>query len=132
MNITDTFYPKVLGSLETFGLFPLPQFHSTRTRADHVGRCDRAISRDETAYPDPHSFKPERFLEPVDSESKKRLNPRNYVFGAGRRKCPGIHLVEAGLWLVIARIVATLDIKKQVVDGVEVEPEVSYDNAFLR
>lgn len=54
------------------------------------------------------------------------------MFGAGRRRCPGIHLVEAGLWLVIARIVATLDIEKKVVDGVEVEPEVSYDNAFLR
>jgi cytochrome P450 len=92
----------------------------------------RAISRDETVYPDPSSFKPERFLEPVDAKTKKRLDPRNYVFGAGRRRCPGIHLVEAGLWLVIARIVATLDIKKKVVNGVEVEPEVSYDNAFLR
>jgi cytochrome P450 len=91
-----------------------------------------AISRDETAYPDPNSFKPERFLEPVDAETKKRMDPRNYVFGAGRRKCPGIHLVDAGLWLVIARIVSTLDIRKKVVDGVEVEPEVSYDNAFLR
>ena len=92
----------------------------------------RAISRDETVYPDPSSFKPERFLEPVDAKTKKRLDPRNYVFGAGRRRCPGIHLVEAGLWLVIARIVATLDIRKKVVNGVEVEPEVSYDNAFLR
>lgn len=60
------------------------------------------------------------------------MDPRNYVFGAGRRRCPGIHLVEAGLWLVIARVVSTLDIRKKVVDGVEVEPDVSYDNAFLR
>ena len=95
-------------------------------------RYPRAISRDETVYPEPNSFKPERFLEPVDSETKKRLDPRSYVFGAGRRRCPGVHLVEAGLWLVIARIVATLNIRKKVVNGVEVEPEVSYDNAFLR
>jgi len=54
------------------------------------------------------------------------------VFGGGRRRCPGTHLIDWGLWLVIARIVATLDIRKKVVDGVEVEPEVSYDNAFLR
>ena len=92
----------------------------------------RAISRDETVYYDPSSFKPERFLEPVDAETKKRLDPRNYVFGAGRRRCPGTHLIDWGLWLVIARIVSTLDIRKKVVDGVEVEPEVSYDNAFLR
>jgi len=91
-----------------------------------------AISRDETVYPDPSAFKPERFLEPVDAETKKRLDPRSYVFGAGRRRCPGVHLVESGLWLVIARIVATLDIRKKVVNGVEVEPEVAYDNAFLR
>jgi len=91
----------------------------------------RAISRDETAYPDPGSFKPERFLD-LDAETKKRLDPRNYVFGAGRRRCPGIHLIDSGLWLVIARIIATLDIRKKVVNGVEVEPEVSYDNAFLR
>ena len=92
----------------------------------------RAISRDETVYPEPNSFKPERFLEPVDSEMKKRMDPRNYVFGAGRRRCPGTHLVEAGLWLVIARVVATLDIRKKVVNGVEVEPNASYDNALLR
>lgn len=127
-SITGTSYQKALGSSETFGWFStLPGFPNTR--ADFARR---AIARDETAYPDPNSFKPERFLEPVDGETKKRLDPRNYVFGAGRRRCPGIHLVEAGLWLVIARIVATLDIRKKVVDGVEVEPEVSYDNAFLR
>lgn len=97
-----------------------------------VNFAGRAISRDEAVYPDPDSFKPERFLEPVDAEKKKRLDPRSYVFGAGRRRCPGIYLVDAGLWLVIARIVATLDIRKKVVDGVEVDPEVSYDNAFMR
>lgn len=93
---------------------------------------DRAIARDETVYPEPNAFKPERFLVPVDSETKKRMDPRNYVFGAGRRRCPGTHLVEAGLWLVIARVVATLDIRKKVVNGVEVEPNASYDNALLR
>ena len=36
------------------------------------------------------------------------------------------------MWLMIARIVATLDIKKVVVDGVPVDPQPSYDNAFLR
>ena len=119
-SITDTSCPRALGSSETSGRFP--------TFIETLGlTVGRAIARDETIYPDPNSFKPERFLEP-----KKILDPRNYVFGAGRRRCPGIHLVEAGLWLVIARIVATLDIRKQVVNGVEVEPEVSYDNAFLR
>lgn len=132
IRITDTFCLKDLGSSETSGRFLahcIVSYGGIRT--DYCW-YDRAISRDQTVYPEPNSFKPERFLEPTDSETKKRLDPRNYVFGAGRRKCPGIHLVEAGLWLVIVRIVATLDIRKKVVDGVEVEPEVSYDNAFLR
>lgn len=48
------------------------------------------------------------------------------------RRCPGIPLIQDGMWLMIARIVATLDIKKKVVNGVPVEPKVTYDNAFLR
>jgi len=91
-----------------------------------------AMSRNEKLYPDPHAFRPERFLTPVDAETKKRMDPRTYVFGAGRRRCPGVHLIEAGLWLMIARIVATLDIKKLVVNGVPEEPKPSYDNSFLR
>ena len=132
MCITDTSCPKALGSLETSGWFPIQCIILYGDMGADYGRYDRAISRDQTVYPEPNSFKPERFLEPIDSETKKRLDPRNYVFGAGRRRCPGVHLVEAGLWLVIARIVATLDIRKKVVNCVEVEPEVSYDNAFLR
>lgn len=128
MSTTDTSCQRDLGSLGISGWLST-QSAIPDTRIDLTRR---AIARDEVSYPDPNSFKPERFLEPVDAETKKRLDPRNYVFGAGRRRCPGIHLVEAGLWLVIARIVATLDIRKKVVDGVEVEPEVSYDNAFLR
>jgi len=132
IRITDTFCLKDLGSSETSGRFPAHCIVPCGDIRTDYCWCGRAISRDQTVYPEPNSFKPERFLEPTDSETKKRLDPRNYVFGAGRRKCPGIYLVEAGLWLVIVRIVATLDIRKKVVDGVEVEPEVSYDNAFLR
>lgn len=44
-----------------------------------------AISRNETTYPDPHAFRPERFLAKVDEETRKRMDPRSYVFGAGRR-----------------------------------------------
>src|SRR6266478_342459 len=96
-SITDTCYPKALGSLETSGRFPI-QSVILNLRADY-GSTSRAISRDETVYPNPNAFKPERFLEPVDTETKKRMDPRNYVFGAGRRRCPGIHLIESGLWL---------------------------------
>jgi cytochrome P450 len=108
-----------------------------------------AISRNAALYPDPHAFRPERFLVEVDAETRKRMDPRSYVFGGGRRyflsffdgihgltsqlrRCPGVPLIHDGLWLMIARIVATLDIKKTVVNGVPVDPQPTYDNAFLR
>lgn len=43
-----------------------------------------AILRDETMYPDPHAFKPERWVGDR-KEDDERLDPRNYVFGFGRR-----------------------------------------------
>lgn len=46
---------------------------------------DRAMVRDESLYPDAHSFKPERFLEEIDAATERRRDPRAYVFGFGRR-----------------------------------------------
>lgn len=39
----------------------------------------RSITRDEEIYPDPEEFRPERF------ENEKVLDPREVVFGFGRR-----------------------------------------------
>jgi len=41
--------------------------------------------RDEKLYPQPDEFLPERFLVDMDEQTKKRMNPRNFVFGFGRR-----------------------------------------------
>jgi cytochrome P450 len=43
-----------------------------------------AITRDEEMYPDPSEFRPERFLGP-----SPQLDPHKFVFGFGRRACPG-------------------------------------------
>lgn len=45
----------------------------------------RAMLRNDKVYPDPHTFRPERFLEPVTPEMERKRNPMNYVFGFGRR-----------------------------------------------
>ena len=44
----------------------------------------RSMLRDESIYPDASTFKPERFME-ADPEMKKLMDPRNYIFGFGRR-----------------------------------------------
>ena len=50
---------------------------------------NRSMLRDESVYPDASTFKPERFME-VDPEKQKLMDPRNYVFGFGRRRVPRI------------------------------------------
>ncbi|KAI0691505.1 cytochrome P450 [Cytidiella melzeri] len=92
--------------------------------------------RDESLYPDADTFSPERFLkkEEVDGEEKqKKRDPRNYVFGFGRRTCPGMHLIEESLWIVMATMVATLDLEVPVDEkGRRVKPRVSFENPIFR
>lgn len=42
------------------------------------------MSRNQAVYPDPERFYPERFQE-MDSETLSLHDPRNMVFGFGRR-----------------------------------------------
>ncbi|KAG2140996.1 cytochrome P450 [Suillus clintonianus] len=51
-----------------------------------------SMSRDKEMYPDPLEFRPERFLGP-----SPQLDPHKFVFGFGRRSCPGLHFAEASL-----------------------------------
>ncbi|KAF6821084.1 cytochrome P450 [Colletotrichum sojae] len=59
-----------------------------------------SIHLNDSDFPEPHEFKPERFLD-------KREYPGTFghsAFGWGRRICPGIHLGSASVVLNIARI----------------------------
>ncbi|KAH8100092.1 cytochrome P450 [Cristinia sonorae] len=66
------------------------------------------ISRDENLYgPDPDVFRPERFIN-----SKEIVDPKNYIFGFGRRLCPGRDFADTCVFLVLASIVSTMNIQK--------------------
>lgn len=71
-----------------------------------------AISRDQGIYPEPESFRPERFLDaagtklrpdlgslsaPSELESQEGgiLHPMRYASGFGHRTCPGRFLADA-------------------------------------
>jgi len=114
--------------------------------------------RDPGLYQDPEVFEPGRWLTRnaiVDAEERsnadvderrnadvdgeeeeeagKERDPRAFVFGFGRRRCPGIHLVESSVWLLITSMLATLDIRKARDErGVEIEPVVRFENAVFR
>lgn len=109
--------------------------------------------RDESLYPDAHSFIPERFMEPVDEETERRRDPRNYAFGFGRRwvtsililpypflmnpanrRCPGADLVDSSIWLLVASIIAALRISPGLNSDEIMDCDcITYDkNAFFR
>lgn len=81
----------------------------------------RAMTHDERLYDDPDRFEPERYI-PHEEGGRGEAYPRGQ-FGFGRRVCVGQHLAEASMWIVIARLLATYDIKKALDEqGEEIEP----------
>ncbi|EED79811.1 predicted protein [Postia placenta Mad-698-R] len=71
----------------------------------------RRMGHQEEVYSDPKAFDPSRF-ESLDAQSGASKDPRQFVFGFGRRICPGRHFADEAVWLAIAHIVATVDIAK--------------------
>ncbi|KAM3476313.1 hypothetical protein MY8738_007017 [Beauveria namnaoensis] len=85
-----------------------------------------AMAHDPDVYRDPLLFDPTRFLDAKDGEGGHSAisappDPRSYVFGFGRRMCPGRFLAEATLSLAIMQVLACYTIRKPWRDGMEVE-----------
>ena len=90
----------------------------------------RAITRNEELYPDPDKFNPERFIGRMDSEAAHQVDA---IFGFGRRVCPGKAFAEANVWLLMANIVAAMDIEKSVDEmGRPITPNPEYAGSFVR
>ncbi|GAP82354.1 putative cytochrome p450 [Rosellinia necatrix] len=69
-----------------------------------------ALCHDETRYEQPTEFRPERYLKESAKErfeSNNRIQPYGpdrFVWGAGRRICPGIYLADNSLFVALAKI----------------------------
>ncbi|KAI0372695.1 cytochrome P450 [Pilatotrama ljubarskyi] len=68
-----------------------------------------AMSRDPVQYPDPERFSPDRFLFNGKLNPVVR-DPSSFVFGFGRRICPGRNFAELSLFITCASILHTLTI----------------------
>ncbi len=63
--------------------------------------CTYLVHHDPTLYPDPHEFRPERFVESPP-------NPRTWLpWGGGRRRCLGQHFAMLEMQTVLRAILAT-------------------------
>ncbi|KAI0689845.1 cytochrome P450 [Cerioporus squamosus] len=69
-----------------------------------------AYSRDTRYYPDPETFRPERFLLESGEPNPDVLDPAEIAFGYGRRMCPGRHFAEASLFTAIASVLHAFNI----------------------
>lgn len=67
-----------------------------------------AIHMDSKRSPSPRVFNPDRFADDPRTLYESATGPANmrdnYVFGAGRRLCQGIHIAERSLFLGISRL----------------------------
>jgi Cytochrome P450 len=62
--------------------------------------------RDPELFPDPESFRPERFI----NTDNPRLKDFDLPFGFGRRICPGMHLAWNSVYINVVRILWAFDI----------------------
>lgn len=72
------------------------------------------IHHDESRYPNPRKFDPDRFKNDKLSASEAASNPDpaardHFTFGAGRRVCQGMHVAERSLFLGISRLLWTFN-----------------------
>ncbi|KAI0655729.1 cytochrome P450 [Cubamyces menziesii] len=90
-----------------------------------------AMSRDARYYPNPEQFSPERYLPTEVKDKESVLLPSSFVFGFGRRVCPGQPFAQASIWLAVANIVALFDINKATdKDGNVVTPPAEFISGF--
>ncbi|KAG8918377.1 hypothetical protein FRC00_012552, partial [Tulasnella sp. 408] len=76
------------------------------------------MSRDPAYYTNASDFNPERFLIVDEKASSIRFNkatldPCEYVFGFGRRICPGLDMTVQELWIAMAFVLWAFEIKKK-------------------
>ncbi|KAI0295664.1 cytochrome P450 [Multifurca ochricompacta] len=68
-----------------------------------------AVLHDETVFPEPSQFQPERFLDP-------NVKLPEAVFGFGRRICPGRFMARSSMWITVASVLAAFEISP-IIDG---------------
>jgi len=90
------------------------------------------MTRNETMYPSPNTFNPERFFGPekMASEASQQVEA---VWGFGRRICPGRFFAEANIWMLMTNMIATMNIGKAVDEmGREIGASEEYVGSFVR
>ncbi|XP_068185618.1 cytochrome P450 [Antennarius striatus] len=82
--------------------------------------CHYCVSHDETIFPDPQAFQPERWLRGAEEKFKK--HPFGSVpFGFGIRACLGRRVAELEMYLLLSRLIKRYEVRPDPT-GTTVEP----------
>ncbi|KAJ4469249.1 cytochrome P450 [Lentinula aciculospora] len=91
-----------------------------------------ALMHDPEVYTDPMDFKPERFLRPDGTLNPDIRDPRDVIFGIGRRYCPGRYAAYDFAWIAIASLLTVFNVKRSLNEnGVPIEPTYEYTSTVI-
>lgn len=89
--------------------------------------CCRAMAHDPDVYANPSAFDPDRFMG-----EQPEMDPRQFIFGFGRRVCPDSLLAQSSVFLTIARSLAVFQISKPVDgNGNAIEPNMRFEAGLV-
>ena len=75
------------------------------------------------------TFNPDRFLD--TPTHKAEVDPRNFIFGYGRRICPGRYVADNALFITIAQTLQVFNIEKPIVNGTVLEPKLEFEPGMI-
>ncbi|KAK3688655.1 cytochrome P450 [Podospora appendiculata] len=99
------------------------------------------LHHDEARFPNPDKFDPDRFARQTKLAAEYAASPDydnrdHYLYGAGRRICPGIHLAEREMFLGAAKLLWGFDFAQQRdaqgrLVPIDTDPLTGYTEGFL-
>ena len=89
----------------------------------YVGMSNRFTNYNADVFPDPFSFSPDRWLQ---GEESKRLDKYMVSFSKGSRRCIGIHLAYAELYIALGTIFRRFRLELHETTRRDVDPKIDY------
>ncbi|KAJ4496574.1 cytochrome P450 [Lentinula lateritia] len=91
-----------------------------------------ALLHDPDVFTDPMDFKPERFLRPDGTLNPDIRDPRDVIFGIGRRYCPGRYAAYDFAWIAIASLLTVFKVTRAMDENnVPIEPSYEYTSTVI-
>ncbi|KAG2100171.1 cytochrome P450 [Suillus discolor] len=84
-----------------------------------------AISRDPEVYPEPEAFKPQRW---IDDQGRLRDDLTFFVYGFGRRVCPGLHVANRSLFINLLLILWAFQLS---LDPTKPQDDMGFARTFM-